>query len=623
MITFRHHLGGAALLTAALLQLGGCADDTRLEGCQSDRDCRAGRVCSASGSCVDADDTLNNVSLNNDPLNNTANNSTSNNDNNTANNDNNGTANNDNNGPLPGCPPGTPPLCADGNTVQVCVDGGFDFELCPFDTTCEDGQCVPVDPAGEAFAVISPSNFDYGRVPLDVAVVGLLTVRNGGDGDLRVLSLDLESASSGFSVSNPISEADGITLEPGQTLTANVTFQPTQLGGYGNRVIVRTDATNAAEFVVALEGESFELFDEPCLFSSPDVLDFGFAGIGETDERLITVGNCSSNSTVTLDRIDIDDDGAFSLTPFSTPFDLSPGDTAEVAVQFSPTSADDFDGQVVFQNSSTVSPRSRVELLGSSERCGETVVIAEDDSDVFGPDLPREVVVTRVGAQVRLDASSSTAPSGAAAFDWKVDEAPAGSTSQVDGVGGATFFEPDVPGEYVIEVEAYDANGQPGDCDTEEIVIYAVADEPALQATLSWDAAHDMDLHVLRARRDGSFPSLTDEGDLYYDELHRDWGVEDDVSDDGFHLGDDTDGFGPESAIVMKLEQGRAYQIVGILTRPASNARTFDATVAVSTTDLASGTAQGTQTSRTFTLREVGSAWIAAEVAADGTITTF
>ncbi|MCP4803943.1 MAG: hypothetical protein GY884_01210, partial [Proteobacteria bacterium] len=158
---------------------------------------------------------------------------------------------------------------------------------------------------------------------------------------------------------------------------------------------------------------------------------------------------------------------------------------------------------------------------------------------------------------------------------------------------------------------------------TEEVIVYAVGPAVGLQATMSWDAPHDMDLHVLRSRADGSFPQLGSENDLYYEELQRDWGIEDDFRDDGFHLGDDTDGFGPESAVVLRLEPGRAYQVVGLLTRPQSNQTPFTAKVEVTSTDAATGNSEAVAVEREFILRETGTPWVAAEIATDGTITTF
>lgn len=620
-------LGGAALLSLAMLHTSGCSDTAEINGCVSNLDCRAGRVCAPSGACVDPDDPLlnngggggNNTTGNNTSGNNTAGNNTTG-TNNVSNNENNPT-NNDNNGPIPGCPPDTVPWCADDATVVECVDGGFVEFSCAGDERCEDGACVAPEPPVGAIAVVTPRAIDYGRVPFEVGVPAYVTVTNAGQAPLTLVSVGLESPSSGFSVDPD--GAQNVVLEPRQTTTLTVTFRPTQLGNYGNRVVVVTDAPETPELFVDLEGISFETFDQPCLFSSPDVLDFGDVAVGDSDARVVTVGNCSTNAPVTLTGVDLDDDDAFDYTPAQTPATLNPGDLLEVPVSFSPPEAGGYEGEIVFESDSPIAARSRIELRGSAGGCGETVATVQADSGLFGVDLPGEFALVPLLTPALLEAGGSTVPSGAPAFAWTVAEAPGGSTAQVQGSSSSRTFTPDVPGEYVLEVEAYDAGGAPGQCDTEEVTIYAVAPSAGLQATLSWDAPHDMDLHVLRSRPDGTFPQLTSPNDLYYEELQRDWGVEDDFNDDGFHLGDDTDGFGPESAVVLRLEPGRAYQIVGILTRPASNQSPFTATVEVSTTDAATGTAQGSATSRDFTLRETGTPWVAAEVAADGTITTF
>ncbi len=80
-------LGGAALLSLALLHMSGCSDNAEITGCVSNLDCRAGRVCAPTGACVNPDDPVLNNDGNNTSGNNTSGNNTS--GNNTANNDNN------------------------------------------------------------------------------------------------------------------------------------------------------------------------------------------------------------------------------------------------------------------------------------------------------------------------------------------------------------------------------------------------------------------------------------------------------------------------------------------------------------------------------------------------------
>lgn len=131
-------------------------------------------------------------------------------------------------------------------------------------------------------------------------------------------------------------------------------------------------------------------------------------------------------------------------------------------------------------------------------------------------------------------------------YQWSVTSAPAGSMAAppVPTHDSSTTFVPDIVGEYTLRLTVTDDDGSSGACTA---TVAALATE-GLRIELFWDAAPDMDLHLLHPAAlfwDGPL-------DCFYADcnaaegLTLDWFAPGPADDPHLDI-DDTDGFGPEN----------------------------------------------------------------------------
>ncbi|MEQ1566440.1 MAG: hypothetical protein ABMA64_12435 [Myxococcota bacterium] len=147
--------------------------------------------------------------------------------------------------------------------------------------------------------------------------------------------------------------------------------------------------------------------------------------------------------------------------------------------------------------------------------------------------------------QVKLDATASYDPEGLeiVAVEWRLVAAPPGSTS-VLGVPNLprTEFFVDLAGQYVFELTVKNTQGV-WDSTPDTVVIEAVPSD-GFYVQLSWDAATDLDLHLLN----GTTPPF-ESGDCNYCNMNPHWGDPGGSDDPSLDI-DAIDGFGPETITI-------------------------------------------------------------------------
>jgi hypothetical protein len=169
---------------------------------------------------------------------------------------------------------------------------------------------------------------------------------------------------------------------------------------------------------------------------------------------------------------------------------------------------------------------------------------------------------------VALSARESSSPSGMLDYSWRLSTKPSGSSASLNTpTAETTKLLPDTPGRYVVGLSVTDpATGQPG-CSVDTVEIFALKSAPALSFEASWQADHDLDVHLVRSDANGMFPNFGDpNNDVSPDQMRQDWGQSGDGTDDAFHLGgvnpDNTgSNSGAEKAIVAKMESDRSYRV--------------------------------------------------------------
>ena len=150
------------------------------------------------------------------------------------------------------------------------------------------------------------------------------------------------------------------------------------------------------------------------------------------------------------------------------------------------------------------------------------------------------------GIQVRLDGSGSTDPDGdlPLTYQWTLTK-PLGATTRIDGPQQPVTtmtLDPEIPGEYVVELDVTDAAGARNLFPARASIIAAPAQK--LLVEMFWNKPlPDVDLHFLR---NPSATLGTAPDDCFFQNPAPDWGVTGVTSDDPRFVRDALTGNGPE-----------------------------------------------------------------------------
>ena len=197
---------------------------------------------------------------------------------------------------------------------------------------CGRSSLIPAD----CVLGLSTNALEFGEVAPGATVTQSLTAFNSGSGmcELRPIAID-STSNPGFSLATSTS----VSIGPNASATIAVSFTPPAkvlpLARKGTLTIDSNDITSTSASV-ALSAS----IKSTCTISvAPSAVDFGTVPLGSTVTRTVIVkdigiGPCELDDIV----IAMGSDSEFSITPGqATLFDLDPGDSAPLEVNFAPT----------------------------------------------------------------------------------------------------------------------------------------------------------------------------------------------------------------------------------------------------------------------------------------------
>src|ERR1700732_2916190 len=237
--------------------------------------------------------------------------------------------------------------------------------------------CPPPPPPPSAAAVTlgvlspSPSPVAFGNTTVAGRQTTTVTLSNSGGTDLIIKSATMSGA--GFSMSNL---ALPLTLNPGSSTSATITFAPTGAGNFSGSVTFATtaDQTNGT-VVLNLSG----LGVQGQLGSNPTSFSFGSIQIGNSKSLAGTLTN-SGGSSLTISAATASGSG-FSLNGLSLPLTLTAGQSSSFTVLFSPTAGGGSSGSVSITSNGS-NPNLSIPLSGTGVTPG--ALGANPTSLVFG-----------------------------------------------------------------------------------------------------------------------------------------------------------------------------------------------------------------------------------------------
>jgi hypothetical protein len=217
----------------------------------------------------------------------------------------------------------------------------------------------------------SPSPVAFGNTAVGGHQTTTVTLSNSGGTDLIITSATMSGA--GFSMSNL---ALPLTLNPGSSTSATITFAPTGAGNFSGSVTFATtaDQTNTT-VVLNLSGTGVQ----GQLGSNPASFSFGSIQIGTSKSLPGTLTN-SGGSSLTISAATASG-SEFSLNGLSLPLTLTAGRSTSFTVLFNPTTSGAASGSVSITSNGS-NPNLSIPLSGSGVTQG--ALGANPTSLVFG-----------------------------------------------------------------------------------------------------------------------------------------------------------------------------------------------------------------------------------------------
>ena len=407
-----------------------------------------------------------------------------------------------------------------------------------------------------------------------------LSVSNVGRGPLSVESISLEVGRA-YEVEPVVLP---LVIEPGEQASLQITLEPSQsASGDEDVLVILSDDPDEPRVEVKLEASAS--VEQPCILIEPAVVDFGVVPLGAQASAELQVRNCSPDEPLTFKILR----GTGPLPPGPIPVDLTgrvdefitlePGDAPEV-----------FEAFYVPRVPGELKREYAVEVRGARQqtltlvgRAVEPPPRCVDTQIAVGGSAVQGRVVARPLDSIELSGALSTSSEGVEVerYEWTLVSSPADSTSGLEARGDQRALYLDLAGEYVVELKAWDAQGNPS-CAPKRVSIQAVPNE-YVHVQLVWDTpgdadqtdniGADVDIHLARAQ--DPWNSTTS---CNWQSLSPDWGVAFDPLDDPSLDIDDIDGSGPENINLNVVDPNATYRI-GVHSFDAAGFGSSDVTV--------------------------------------------
>jgi hypothetical protein len=232
---------------------------------------------------------------------------------------------------------------ASGNTTVVTLTGTG--------TTVSSPQTSPQ-------LAVSATSLSFGNVTVNTATTQSLTLTSTGTSPVTVSATTISGA--GFAI---VGGGLPVALNPTQSVTLQVLFDPTTPGAASGQVTISSNSTVGGTALVALNGMGTAA-PSPQLNVSAATLSFGSVTVNTATTQSLTLTS-TGTSPVTVNSATIVGTG-FTVTGGSLPATLSPSQSMTLQVQFSPTATGAASGQITINSNSSGGNTTLVSLSGTS-----------------------------------------------------------------------------------------------------------------------------------------------------------------------------------------------------------------------------------------------------------------
>jgi len=211
---------------------------------------------------------------------------------------------------------------------------------------------------------LSASSLSFGSDTVNTAKTLSLTLASTGTSAVTVNSAAITGT--GFTI---VAASFPVTLNPNQSVTLQVQFDPTTTGAASGQITISSNSTTGGTAAVALSGTGTAA--SPQLTISASSLSFGSLTVNTASTLSLTLTS-TGTSAVTVNSAAIMGAG-FTIVGGSFPVTLNPTQTLTLQVQFEPTTAGAVTGQLAISSNSTTGGTADVALSGTGTAVAHSV----------------------------------------------------------------------------------------------------------------------------------------------------------------------------------------------------------------------------------------------------------
>jgi Abnormal spindle-like microcephaly-assoc'd, ASPM-SPD-2-Hydin len=203
---------------------------------------------------------------------------------------------------------------------------------------------------------VSPTSLSFGSVTVNAAAAQSLTLTSTGTSPVTVNSVAIAGA--GFTI---VASSFPVTLNPTQSVTLQVQFDPTATGTVSGQIAISSNSTTGSAASVALSGTGTAL--NPQLTVSAGSVDFGSVTVNTATTMSLTLTS-TGTTPVTVNSAAITGAG-FTIVGGGFPVTLNPMQTLTLQLQFDPATTGTLTGQLTISSNSTTGTNATVALSGT------------------------------------------------------------------------------------------------------------------------------------------------------------------------------------------------------------------------------------------------------------------
>jgi hypothetical protein len=202
----------------------------------------------------------------------------------------------------------------------------------------------------------SATSLNFGNVTVNTGSTLPLTLTSSGTAPVTISATTLTGA--GYTISG---SSLPLTLNPGQTTTLQLTFDPTATGAATGNLAINSNAISGT-LQVPLSGTG-TLPVSPQLTVSPTSLFFGDVTLNTSSTLQVTL-NSTGTAAVTVSAATLTG-AAFAASGAAFPVTINPGQVVTIQVQFDPTVAGAASGQLTVTSNSALNSTAILPITGN------------------------------------------------------------------------------------------------------------------------------------------------------------------------------------------------------------------------------------------------------------------